>query len=274
MIDSRDGSVEAVRTGQPSIAITDLRMQFVSEQGSVLALDGVSLEVQQQEFFSIVGPSGCGKSTLLLLIAGLLSPSSGELLVGGRKLRGPYTDAAIVFQQDNLLEWRTILNNVVLPAEIRRLNREVYRRRAMELLGAVGLRGFEHSYPYQLSGGMRQRAALCRALICDLPLLLMDEPFGALDALTREEQQVMLQQIWLQHQKTVVFVTHDIREAILLSDRVAVMSARPGIIQDIVPIDLPRPRAREMTETLEFNRYVGRIRRILESAHPVAPVER
>jgi NitT/TauT family transport system ATP-binding protein len=180
---------------------------------------------------------------------------------------GPYTDAAMVFQQDNLLEWRTVLANVVLPAEIRRLSSGAYQQRALDLLAFVGLRGFEQSYPHQLSGGMRQRAALCRALLCDLPLLLMDEPFGALDALTREDQQLMLQQIWLQHQKTVVFVTHDIREAVLLSDRVAVMSPRPGVIRDVVPIDLPRPRARELTETVEFNRYVGRLRRSLESAH-------
>ncbi len=256
----------AVPAGLSFIAIKDLRMRFVSGQGSVLALDGISLDVQQREFFSVVGPSGCGKSTLLLLIAGLLVASDGGLLIDGRKLTGAYTDAAVVFQQDGLLEWRTIINNVVLPAEIRRLDRQTYRRRARELLAVAGLQGFEHHYPYQLSGGMRQRAALCRALICDLPLLLMDEPFGALDALTREEHQVMLQDLWLQHQKTVVFVTHDIREAILLSDRVAVMSPRPGTVQEIVPIALPRPRSREMTETVEFNRYVGRIRRALEKA--------
>ena len=259
--------------GQPFVAIRDLRMAFGNAQKSVLALDGVSLAVREQEFFSIVGPSGCGKSTLLLLIAGLLSPSGGELLIRGRALSGPYTEAAVIFQQDNLLEWRTVLANVVLPAEIRGLPLSTYRQRALELLDLVGLRGFDHHYPHQLSGGMRQRAALCRALLCDLPLLLMDEPFGALDALTREEQQLMLQRIWLQDQKTVVFVTHDIREAILLSDRVAVMSPRPGIIHEVVPIDLPRPRARELTETVEFNRYVGHLRRGLEGAHAPIPME-
>jgi NitT/TauT family transport system ATP-binding protein len=252
---------------------TDVRMQFTSRQGSVLALGGASLEVQQQEFFSIVGPSGCGKSTLLLLIAGLLSPTSGNLLVGGQTLGGPFPQAAIVFQQDNLLEWRTIINNVTLPAEMRRLDMRVYRPRALQLLDAVGLRSFEHHYPHQLSGGMRQRAALCRALLCDLPLLLMDEPFGALDALTREEHQMMLQELWLQHRITVIFVTHDIREAIVLSDRVAVMSPRPGRVESVVSIALPRPRSRHLTETAEFNQYVGQIRRVLESSQAAGPLE-
>jgi NitT/TauT family transport system ATP-binding protein len=257
----------------PFIAIRELRMAFGGAEKSVLALDGVTLTVREREFFSIVGPSGCGKSTLLLLIAGLLTPTAGDLLVRGHSLTGPYTEAAVVFQQDNLLEWRTVLANVVLPAEIRGLPLDTYRQRALDLLERVGLRGFEHCYSHQLSGGMRQRAALCRALLCDLPLLLMDEPFGALDALTREEQQLMLQRIWLQDQKTVVFVTHDIREAILLSDRVAVMSPRPGLIHEVVPIDLPRPRDRELTETVEFNRYVGHLRRGLERAHALIPME-
>jgi NitT/TauT family transport system ATP-binding protein len=239
----------------------------------VLALDRVTFDVRREEFFSILGPSGCGKSTLLLLIAGLLEPSAGELVVGGGPLDGTYPDAALVFQQDILLEWRTILDNVMLPVELRRLDRNTYRQRALELLAAVGLQGFEPRFPYQLSGGMRQRAALCRALIRDLPLLLMDEPFGALDALSREEHQLMLHDIWLQHRKTVVFVTHDIREAILLSDRVAVMSPRPGTLEEIVPIDLPRPRTRELTESAEFNHYVGRIRRILETARARAREE-
>jgi NitT/TauT family transport system ATP-binding protein len=260
-------------SGRPFVAIRDLRMSFGTVQNPVVALDGVTLAVREREFFSIVGPSGCGKSTLLLLIAGLLAPSAGELLIRGQPLSGPYTEAAMIFQQDNLLEWRTVLANVVLPAEIRRLPRRTYDQRALELLASVGLRGFEQSYPHQLSGGMRQRAALCRALLCDLPLLLMDEPFGALDALTREEQQLILQRMWLQDQKTVVFVTHDIREAVLLSDRVAVMSPRPGVVRDVVPIELPRPRARELTETVEFNRYVGLLRRSLESAHALISME-
>src|SRR5579884_3831757 len=166
----------------PFVAIDDLRMCFGGARQRVLALDGVTLAVREREFYSIVGPSGCGKSTLLLLIAGLLMPTAGELLVRGQRLSGPYTDATMVFQQDNLLEWRTVLANVLLPAEIRQLPLGPYRQRALELLDLVGLRGFEQSYPHQLSGGMHQRAALCRALLCDQPLLLMDEPFGALDA--------------------------------------------------------------------------------------------
>lgn len=248
-----------------SVSMTALRMDFRPKAG-VLALDDVTLDVRPEEFLTIVGPSGCGKSSLLLLTAGLLVPSSGELLVGGRPLAGPRADVAIVFQDDSLLEWRTVLGNVLLHGEIRRLDPVVCQRRARELLAAVGLAGFEHSYPHQLSGGMRQRAALCRALLCDLPFLLMDEPFGALDALSREEHQLLLQDVWLGQRKTVMFVTHDIREAVFLSDRVAVMSPRPGRILDIVSVDLPRPRSAELTESVDFNRHVGRIRRILQRA--------
>ena len=198
-------------------------------------------------------------------MGGLLLPSAGRVEVGGRALDGPYPGVGVVFQQDNLLEWRTILDNVLLPIEIRRLDRAMYRQRARDLLATVGLTGFEDRYPHQLSGGMRQRAALCRALITDSDLLLMDEPFGALDALTREEHQTLLQRVWLQQPKTVVFVTHDIREAVVLSDRVAVMSSRPGRVRAVLPVALPRPRSLETTETAEFNAEVGRVRRLLEA---------
>jgi NitT/TauT family transport system ATP-binding protein len=243
-------------------------MEYRSRAGGVLALDDVTFGVRRHEFLSIVGPSGCGKTTLLLLAAGLLMPSAGELRIDGRRLHGPFTDAAIVFQHDNLLEWRTVLDNVVLPAEIRRLERAPYRDRARELLALVGLAGFERSYPHQLSGGMRQRAALCRALVHDLPLLLMDEPFASLDALGREEHQHMLQRLWLAQRKTVLFVTHDIREAVMLSDRVAVMSPRPGRILDVLAIDLPRPRPPDVAESAEFNGLVRRVRRLLECVGP------
>jgi NitT/TauT family transport system ATP-binding protein len=231
-------------------------MQF----GPVLALDGVTLSIAEHEFFAILGPSGCGKSTLLLLAAGLLPPSAGTLAIAGERVRGAYTDAGIAFQHANLLEWRTVWRNVVLPLEIRRLKTERFLARARELLNLVGLAGFENHYPHQLSGGMKQRVALCRALVCDLPLLLMDEPFGALDALSREEHQLMLQDLWLRERKTVLFITHDVREAILLADRVAVMSQRPGRIQDVVEIALPRPRGQEVSETPEFIAYARRIR--------------
>jgi len=247
------------RTTEPFIEARGVRMNF----GSTLALDHVDLAVREHEFFTIVGPSGCGKSTLLLLAAGLLAPSAGALLIEGRPVRGAYTSAGIAFQHHNLLEWRSVLGNVLLPLEIRRIETEHYLARAKRLLSLVGLDGFEDHYPYQLSGGMRQRAAICRALVCDLPLLLLDEPFGALDALSREEHQLMLQDLWMRERKTVLLITHDVREAILLSDRIAVMSPRPGRILDTVQIDLPRPRRQDISETPAFIDYSRRIRAML-----------
>jgi NitT/TauT family transport system ATP-binding protein len=240
----------------PFIEARDVRMQF----GSVVALERATFTIAEHEFFAIVGPSGCGKSTLLLLTAGLLAQSSGTMAIAGVPIQGPYTDAGIAFQNANLLEWRTVWRNVVLPLEIRGLKTEHFFARARELLKLVGLNGFENHFPHQLSGGMRQRVALCRALVCDLPLLLMDEPFGALDALSREEHQLMLQDVWLRERKTVLFITHDVREAIFLADRVAVMSPRPGRIRDVVNIDLPRPRRQDVSETQEFIHYVRGIR--------------
>jgi NitT/TauT family transport system ATP-binding protein len=248
------------KTPPPYVHIRNLGMVFHPASVPVVALDDISLDVAEGEFFSILGPSGCGKSTLMLLVAGLVTPTSGTLLVEGKPLSGAYKNAGIAFQHHNLLEWRTVLDNVLLPLEIRRQKTKPYVERARELLTMVGLESAGRLYPYQLSGGMRQRAALCRALVCNQPLLLMDEPFGALDALTREEHQLMLQDIWLKERKTVVFITHDVREAILLSDRVAVMTTRPGRILEVFDIDLPRPRAQEASETPEFNTYVHRIR--------------
>jgi NitT/TauT family transport system ATP-binding protein len=254
-------------TGTPFIEARDVRMAF----GEVVALERVGIQVAESEFFAIVGPSGCGKSTLLLLTAGLLSPTAGGIAIRGTSVRGAYTDAGIAFQHHNLLEWRTVLGNVLLPLEIRRIKEQRFFARARELLALVGLGGFENHYPFQLSGGMRQRVALCRALVCDLPLLLMDEPFGALDAMSREEHQLMLQDLWLRERKTVMFITHDVREAILLADRVAVMSPRPGRILDIVDIDIPRPRRQDASETPEFISYVRRIRSTLFAhARPAA----
>jgi NitT/TauT family transport system ATP-binding protein len=247
----------------PVISVRDLTIRFGDGERAVAALDSVSLDLKQYEFLSVLGPSGCGKSTLLFAVGGLIPSTSGEVNIGGAKLNRPFTDAGVVFQRDGLLEWRTVIDNVMLPVQIKRLPYAPHRDRAQQLLARVGLAGFEDAYPHQLSGGMRQRAALCRALICDLPVLLMDEPFGALDALTREEHQLLLQDVWLADKKTVMFVTHDIHEAVLLSDRVLVMTPRPGSIADIVNIDLPRPRDQEMTTSQEFNDYVRRIRQTL-----------
>ncbi len=243
--------------------VQDLSVRFGRQGRAVQALDDVSFSQQEGEFVSLLGPSGCGKSTLLFMIAGLLAPTSGRVTIAGSRLDGPYQQAGIVFQQDNLLEWRTVLENVLLPVEVRKLDRQTFVVRARELLAETGLAGFEDVYPHQLSGGMRQRASICRALVCDLPLLLLDEPFGALDAISREEHQLMLQAIWMRTRRTMIFVTHDIREAVLLSDRVVVMTPRPGRIRTVVEIDLPRPRTIEIADSAEFGAYVSRLRKLL-----------
>lgn len=207
-----------------------------------VALNDTSLRIAKGEFVSIVGPSGCGKSTLMKMIAGLHSPSSGRITVAGRPVDGPVTDLGILFQAPVLLDWRTILDNVLVQIELRGLSKKAYRDRALALLESVGLRDFADRYPDELSGGMRQRASIVRALIHEPPLLLMDEPFGALDALTREQMRLDLEDLWLSKPMTVVFVTHSLDEAILLSDRVVVMSPRPGQVERVIEIDIPRPR--------------------------------
>ena len=229
--------------------------------GEVQALAEIDLSVGAGEFVSIVGPSGCGKSTLLMLIAGLIPPTTGVIEVDNRALKGAVDNIAIVFQRDVLLDWRTVLGNVLLPVEIKKLDPSTHRQKARELLRSVGLAEFEEKYPAELSGGMRQRAAICRALVQDPGLLLMDEPFGALDALTREQMNLDLQRMWLRDRNTVLFITHSIEEAVLLSDRVVVMSSRPGRIADIVMNDLPRPRGAHTRSEAGFLEHVERIRR-------------
>jgi NitT/TauT family transport system ATP-binding protein len=227
--------------------------------GEVRALDPIELSIARGEFLAIVGPSGCGKSTLLRLIAGLLAPTAGRVLVDGAHVTRPQTAVGIVFQSPVLLEWRTVLDNVLLQLELRGENPRPHRERAMALLASVGLADFHDRYPRELSGGMRQRASIVRALIHDPPLLLMDEPFGALDALTREQMRVDLEALWLATRKTVVFITHSIDEAVLLADRVVVMSARPGRIEEILPIPLARPRGLDARRTPVFNDATERI---------------
>lgn len=245
------------------IHIEALFKTYSSRSGPVIALENVDLAIKPNEFVALVGPSGCGKSTLLKLIGGLIRPSRGTLLYDGAKLRAPSRDVGIVFQEAVLLQWRTVLDNVLLPAEILHLERKESRARAMHLLEMVGLAGFEGRYPRELSGGMQQRASICRALIHNPSVLLMDEPFAALDAMTREELGFELLKIWEADKKTVIFVTHNISEAILLSDRVVAMSPRPGRIAKIVDVDLDRPRTIEMEFTDKFKTYSDQIRSVI-----------
>ncbi|MDE0103553.1 MAG: ABC transporter ATP-binding protein [Bryobacterales bacterium] len=249
---------------ESTILVEDVSMTFSTRDGDVHALDKVNFAAREGEFFSILGPSGCGKSTLLRIIGGLLRPTNGNVAVNGSRVTGPTPDVGIVFQSPVLMNWRTVLENVMLQAEVRGLNLREYRERAMGLLDMVGLGGFEDKYPYQLSGGMQQRASICRALIHDPPLLLMDEPFGALDALTRERMNLELLRIWEASRKTVLFITHSIPEAVFLSDRVAIMSPRPGHLDEIANPRLPRPRTMATMEDDTFVRTVGGIRRSLK----------
>jgi len=242
-----------------AIAADQVRKVYPGGQG-LTALDGVSLDIRPGEFVSILGPSGCGKSTFLRCIAGLEDISGGTLGVDGRPVDGPPDHLGMVFQRDALLEWRTIEQNILLPIEFAGKSTAPYRAAVGQLLRLAGLSEFAGRYPRELSGGMRQRAAICRALIDQPGLLLMDEPFGALDALTRDQMNVELQRIWMETHNTVVFVTHGIAEAVFLADRVAVFSPRPGRIVEVLDIDLPRPRRLAVRETQAFGAYTGRIR--------------
>ena len=242
------------------IAVRHLWKLYGAGPDAVTALQDIDFAVRDGEFVSVVGPSGCGKSTLLKILAGLIPASRGEARLNGTPIEGPRQDIGVVFQSPVLFPWRSVLGNVLLPADVQRLGRERMRSRALELLTLVGLKGFEHRYPWELSGGMQQRVALVRALIHDPALLLMDEPFGALDAMTREAMNVELQRIWMERRKTALFITHSTGEAVFLADRVLVMTPRPGRIQDVLDIDLPRPRTLEVMNTEAFGSYVRRIR--------------
>lgn len=236
-----------------------------ARQEQVRALAEINLEIKQAEFVSILGPSGCGKSTLLKIVGGLLPRSSGTILLNGRPIEGPRNEMGIVFQDPVLLPWRTVLENTLLPAEVMRLDLRAANQRARELIRLVGLEDFADKYPMELSGGMRQRNAIIRALIHDPSVLLMDEPFGALDAMTREQMNLELQRIWLERRKTVFFITHSIPEAVFLADRVVVMTARPGRIAEVFPIDIPRPRSLSTMGDPKFVALTQRIRGLFYS---------
>jgi NitT/TauT family transport system ATP-binding protein len=246
------------------IALRHVEQVFRPVDGDdVVALRDVSLTIAREEFVAIVGPSGCGKSTLLRLIAGLLRPTAGDVLIDGTPVSEPRQDTGIVFQNPTLLPWASVTDNVLFPLKLMRQMREDSVTTVHELLKLVGLAGFEHRYPRELSGGMQQRAAICRALIHDPGILLMDEPFGALDALTREEMSLELLRIWTAQPKTILFVTHSIPEAILLADRVLVMSPRPGRIVEDIDVPLPRPRTFDLEGRREFQECAQRIRRLI-----------
>lgn len=244
----------------PILAARDVTAIYPNGDGGLVALDGVSFAVWPQQFVCVVGPSGCGKTTLLRLLAGLLRPTHGDVIFEGERLEGPRRRIGFVFQQANLMPWRTVLENITLPLELRGMRPTEVRPRARELVAFVGLDGFEGAYPRDLSGGMAQRVALARALIHEPDLLLLDEPFGSLDALTRERMAAELMRIWAARTKTVVMVTHSIPEAILLADRVLVLSPRPGQLRLDLPIPLPRPRNLTMTYTHEFGELAARVR--------------
>ena len=250
----------------PLIVVSDLEKTYTTKgRALVKALGGISLAIDNGEFVTIVGQSGCGKTTLLKILAGLLARSAGAVTLRGEPVDGPRRDIGVVFQDPVLLPWRTVLDNVMLPVDVLRLDRGVYRKRATDLIELVGLGGFGDKYPHELSGGMRQRVALARALVHDPSLLLMDEPFGALDAMTREFMNLELLRIWQEAKKTVVFITHSIPEAVFLADRVVVMSARPGRITEIVDVDLPRPRDLDMMASDEFGVYTRKIRHLFDA---------
>jgi NitT/TauT family transport system ATP-binding protein len=237
---------------------------FKSRDGAdVVALRDISLAIADHEFVALVGASGCGKSTMLRLVGGLIPPTSGSITIDGATVTEPRQDTGIVFQAPTLLPWATILDNVLFPLKIMRQVRPDSRDKAHRLLEMVGLDGFERKYPHELSGGMQQRAAICRALIHDPDILLMDEPFGALDALTREEMSLELLQIWSEQPKTIVFVTHSITEAVLLADRVVVMSPRPGQIVELIEVQVRRPRSFDDEGLPEFQRCARRIRELI-----------
>jgi NitT/TauT family transport system ATP-binding protein len=247
-----------------SIRVERLSKAYRSRDGSeVEALRDVSFTVDRGEFVSIVGQSGCGKSSLLKILAGLLSKTSGVISIEDRELDGPRSDIGLMFQKPLLLEWRRVLDNVLLPVEIYRLDRKEYEKKARRLLNTAGLADFLTKYPFELSGGMQQRVALCRALIAEPSLLLMDEPFGALDTLTRQKMGFELLRLWEEWKSTVLFVTHDVDEAVMLSDKVLVMSSRPGTVLDSFAVDLPRPRQIFIKDTSEFIHFSSRIRRCL-----------
>jgi NitT/TauT family transport system ATP-binding protein len=261
-----DESCPEASEREPVLVVRDLSAVFPNGEQGLQALDRLSFSVCPQEFVCVLGPSGSGKSTLLRILAGLLPSTEGEVIYQGERLTSPRREIGLVFQRANLMPWRTVLENITLPLELQSLPGEVSLRRARELVELVGLEGFEDSLPRDLSGGMAQRVAIARALVHDPEMLLLDEPFGGLDALTRERMGEELLRIWQKRRKTVVMVTHSISESLFLADRVLVLSPRPGSLRLDLNVDLPRPREEGIQYTPAFGRLARRVRRAIGSA--------
>jgi NitT/TauT family transport system ATP-binding protein len=257
----------AAERRRPIIELQGVSKTYRTRDGDIPSLRPIDFTVGEGEFVVIVGPSGCGKTTLLKMLAGLLTPSGGEVRIEGKSITKPHSNIGIVFQTALLLPWRSVFSNVMMPVEVKGLPRAAYEQRARDLLRLTGLQGFESKYPWQLSGGMQQRVAICRALVHDPKLMLMDEPFGALDALTREKMNVELQRIQGETGKTVLLITHSIPEAVFLADRVMVMNARPGNIAAVYDIPLPRPRTLDIMANPLFVEMTQKIRKHFSDAH-------
>ena len=258
---------------QPMIAVAGVSKTYRTVTAeTVYALGHISLSIAPGEFVSLVGPSGCGKTTLLRILAGLIGQYEGEVSIRGVRLNGPTRSVGVAFQDSNLLPWRNVVDNVLLPAQVLRLDMTVSRRRAKELLALVGLEGFEQKLPHELSGGMRQRVSIARALIHDPEILLLDEPFGALDAITRDNMNLELARIWAAFGKTIFLITHSIPEAVFLSRRVFVMSSRPGRIVAEQRIDLPEPRTLDLSAAPQFGKYVVTLRHHLDGTAASPPM--
>jgi NitT/TauT family transport system ATP-binding protein len=267
MMNMRDPRAEATKPNSEAVvSLRGVTVEYATPDGGpgVRAVEDVSLEVARGEFVAVVGPSGCGKSTLLRVLSGLLRPTRGDVRVEGTPVEGPRRDVGIVFQDPTLLPWKTILQNVLLPASVLKLDMHAARERAQALLELTGLGDFMHRYPHELSGGMRQRAGIARALLNDPKIILMDEPFGALDAMSRERMNEEITRIWADSGASVLFITHSIPEAVLLSDRIVVFSARPGRVVETIVNPLPRPRSLDITATPQFGQQAAHLRALFK----------
>lgn len=245
------------------IVLRDIRKSYESREGSILAIEDITFEVEEGDFVVIVGPSGCGKTTLLKIVAGLLDFDKGSIKLRGEEISGPVKDIGMIFQEPALLRWKTVIGNVLAPIELMGMNKKEYEHKAEELLQLTNLIGFNNKYPSELSGGMQQRVSICRSLVYDPSLILMDEPFGALDAMTREKMNLELLDIWRASEKTILFVTHSIPEAAFLADRVVALSDRPARINEEITIELDRPRTLTTKTEKEYDKYTEKLYQLM-----------